>query len=285
MEFLKNAQPIKSKDVLDHYNAFQYKSVDLSLYTQAWKNWIFSNPSCVLRGFEHFTTADYIQGTTQAFDHFILRHASRRTIATMIGEFQYHRCVSKALSFETIHPEKLNLRPDHALIVSVPFSGTGMPLSHLENILNICTRYKIPVLLDLAYWGISRDLPELDLVNHTAVTDIVFSLSKPFFVLANHRIGIRFTRDYVDDGISMINETKMQNNHSMSLGVHFMEKFPANHIWTRFGDRYQDLVKQHSLTATNTIIFALSDQDKYLEYNRGIPGHNRLCVSQFLNEI
>ena len=285
MEFLKNAQPIRSRPILDHYNSFQYKSVDLSIYTQAWKNWIFSNPSCVMKGLDYFNCADYISGTTQAFDHFILRHASKRTIATLTGEFQYHKCVTKPVAFETIHPEKLNLRPEHALILSLPFSGTGLPPSRLYDIFDICNRYKIPVLLDLAYWGISKEIPEINLIDHTAITDVVFSLSKPFFTLANHRVGIRFTRSYVDDGISMINETKMQNNYSMSLGVHFMEKFPANYIWQEFSGRYFEIVKKHDLIATNTIIFALSDQETYSEYNRGIAGLNRLCVSPLLNEV
>ena len=47
---------------------------------------------------------------------------------------------------------------------------------------------------------------------YPCITDVTCSLSKPFFTLENHRVGIRWTRDYVDDGVSMLNEVSMQNN-------------------------------------------------------------------------
>lgn len=283
--FLKNAQPIKSRAVLDHYAKFQYQPIDLETYIETWKNWISSNSFCNLQGLNVFESADFVHGTTQAFDHFILRHNHTRVIATLKGEFQYHKCIGKNSKFDLIDLNNLgSIRPDHALIISVPFSGTGGNIDRLDDIFSICNNYKVPVLLDIAYWGISKNT-NIDLWKHWCITDVVCSLSKPFYILANHRIGVRFSRTYHDDGISMINETGMQNFHSMSLGKYFMDNFTADFIWKTFGERYNDIVGRNQISATDTIIFATSSAAEYNEYNRGVPGVNRLCVSHLLDEV
>jgi hypothetical protein len=88
----------------------------------------------------------------------------------------------------------------------------------------------------------------------------------------------------------MINETKMQNFHSMNLGVYFMKQFPAMFMWNHFGTKYYQLlgeyynVKDHRLDSTDAIIFAVTSEDSLSEYNRGISGIHRLCISQFLDE-
>lgn len=283
-KFTKNARPIRSKKVLEHYNNFIYKSVSLNEYSNTWRYWLNNNENSSMLGLEKFSSVDYIQGTTQAFDHFILRHCKTRKIAVLPGEFQYHRCISKDLSFEKINPDNLNLSEDHALIISFPFSGTGKMHFKFEEILTICDKLNVPVLLDLAYWGISNDMV-IRLENHPCIQEVVSSLSKPFFPLAAHRIGIRFSKIYLDDGISMLNEVNMQNHYSMSLGVHFMHEFPSGFIWHEFKDRYFEIIYQNAFHATETIIFALSDQPEYEEYNRGVPGLHRICVSLMLDEL
>ena len=65
----------------------------------------------------------------------------------------------------------------------------------------------------------------IDLNQFPAIKEVTCSLSKPFYTLENHRVGVRFTKDYVDDGVSMLNEVKMQNNYSMALGVKYMKNF------------------------------------------------------------
>jgi len=287
VKFLKNAQPIKCQQVLDHYDSYKYIPVSFDTYAETWRNWITSSGHHVdcnqLRGLHLYNCVDYIQGTTQAFDQFVLRHSKNRTIAVLPGEFQYHSCISKYQKIEKINLELTNLRPDHALIISLPFSGTGNIYPNFTQLLEKCDELNVPICLDLAYWGISKNM-HLNLHSYNCIEEVVSSLSKPFSVLANHRVGIRFSKAYLDDGISMINETKMQNFYSMSLGVHFMNRFTHDFMWIHFEERYNQLLWDNQLEATETVIFATSTKEEYAEYNRGHPGTSRLCISHLLDE-
>ena len=169
-----------------------------------------------------------------------------------------------------------------AVIISLPFSGTGDGYI-VKRVLAKCNELKIPVCLDLAYWGISKNI-DLNLDDYPCITEVVSSLSKPFYTLETHRIGIRFSRVYADDGVSMQNEVNMQNRHSMNLGVSFMRKFNADWNWNYLEQRYNDACQDMKLSSTDCVIFGLGGEE-YAENNRGIPGVNRVCLSGVLAEV
>ena len=145
----------------------------------------------------------------------------------------------------------------------------------------VCKVHDIPVCLDLAYWGISKNV-HINLDDHPAIQEVTCSLSKPFYTLENHRVGIRFTRQYVDDGVSMLNEVKMANNHSMALGIEYMRNFSPDYNWQKFNSRYQDICQEQDLVWTDTVIFGLGDDIRHAEFNRGVSGNYRVCVSEWL---
>ena len=95
-------------------------------------------------------------------------------------------------------------------------------------------------------------------------------------------MGVRFTRDYVDDGISMLNEVKMANNYSMALGTEYMRNFSPDYNWEKFNDSYQDVCHEHDLVWTDTVIFGLGDDVRHAEFNRGVSGNYRVCISEWL---
>ena len=107
---------------------------------------------------------------------------------------------------------------------------------------------------------------------------------KPFFTLENHRVGVRFTKQYVDDGVSMLNEVKMQNNYSMALGVEYMRNFSPDYNWEKYRDLYETVCANEDLVWTDTIIFGLGDDIRHSEYNRGVPGNYRVCISEWLGD-
>lgn len=290
MQPVRGARPIKSKLVADRYNTHVYRDVPLKEYTDCWREWMQYSDLKTITGLEDFEYADYTAGTSQTFDHFALKH-SDKIITVLRGDFQYHACVSKVNQFQYIEYDRVehfynsiagnNL---HALVISAPFSDTGMLHPLFENIMNTCDSVQIPVCLDLAYWGISRNV-HLDLSKYQCITEVTCSLSKPFFTLENHRVGVRFTREYADDGISMLNEVGMQNKHSMSLGMHYMSGFDPDWCWNEYADRYSRICHSQGLDETDTVIFGLGSAERHSEYNRGNPGIFRVCVSEFLGDI
>jgi hypothetical protein len=235
-KFKPGARPIETQAVHDHYLNYQFAKPTVESYTQSWYQWLTNSDTKTLLGLEQFSHRDYTCGTSHAFDHFVLRHSRQRQIVVFAGDFQYHACISKQLDFAYVSSVD-KLRGDLALIISVPFSDLGTTHPEFDQILSKCDQLSIPVCLDLAYWGIAKNV-FLDLNQHQCVQEITASLSKPFYTLENHRIGVRFSRHYLDDGISMLNEVHMPNFYSMGLGMHFMHKFSCDWNWQHHGNNY-----------------------------------------------
>lgn len=283
---VRGARPIKNSTIKQHYDVHTFSNVSLKEYETVWRNWLEYSDTKTIKGLDTFSFADYTQGTSQTFDHFILKHSADRHIFCLKGDFQYHACLGKHINFSYVSNyedlvSNIQGKGLHALLISAPFSDYGCMHPEFYDILNLCKINDIPVCVDLAYWGISKNI-HLDL-NYSAIEEVTCSLSKPFYALENHRVGIRFTKTYADDGISMLNEVEMQNKFSMSLGVHFMKGFGPDWNWETYQARYEEVCVERDLVYTDTVIFGLGGED-YKHFNRGIPNNNRVCISEYLGD-
>ena len=290
MPAIRGARPIRNKEVLDfhfHIEKNDLKIPALDEYAEIWKQWLNFSDNKSIMGLDEFAHADYTQGTSQTFDNFILRHSKDRQILVLAGDFQYHACMGKHVDFAYVKDvadleSVINGPGLHALLISVPFSDLGVMHPQFDELMLICNALDIPVCVDLAYWGISKNI-FLNLYHYPAIKEVTSSLSKPFCTLENHRVGIRFTREYVDDGISMLNEVKMQNNFSMALGVEYMKNFSPDYNWQTYGSAYTKVCDDNSLQQTDTVIFGIGGEE-FKQFNRGIEGNNRVCISDWLVE-
>jgi hypothetical protein len=280
MKLQKGARPIRTKELFEYYQRHNFTQYSVDKYCEIFYNWIINSQDKTITGLDRFAYRSSTQGTSQSFDNFVLRHAYKKVV-NFAGDFQYHACISRNINHEVLSNVN-ELKNGQALIISFPFSDTGSEHKDFREILQACNRLDIPVCLDIAYWGIAKDL-NLDLNQWSCIQEVVCSLSKPFYVLETHRVGVRFSKDYADDGICMINEVGMSNSYSMSLGCWFMTRFSNSYNWQKYSNIYYDICDQLSLKPTNTVIFGLGDQ-RYSEFFRGIPGNHRVCISEYLNE-
>jgi hypothetical protein len=283
---VRGARPIKNLAIKQHYDNHVYRDVSLDEYAEVWRNWLNYSDTKVIKNLDRFDYADYTQGTSQTFDNFVLKHAVDKEIFCLKGDFQYHACLGKHVRFKYVKDynhliNSIQGRGLHALIISAPFSDYGCVHPEFYDLLNLCEINNFPVCVDLAYWGIAKNI-ELDL-GSSAIKEVTCSLSKPFYALENHRVGIRFTTTYSDDGISMLNEVNMQNKHSMSLGVHFMKSFGPDWNWETYQDKYEQVCEERNLVYTDTVIFGLGGKE-YKQFNRGVPNNNRVCISEYLED-
>lgn len=287
MPAVRGARPIVNSEVTEFHNNLHIDSYPtLEEYTNVWREWINYSKNKSLLGLNKFSFADYTQGTSQTFDQFILRHSKDREIIVLNGDFQYHACLGKHVEFKYVnyphHLESIIKGPGlHALLISAPFSDFGCIHPDFENIMQICHVHDIPVCLDLAYWGIAKNV-HINLNEFPAIKEVTCSLSKPFYTLENHRVGVRFTKEYVDDGVSMLNEVKMANNYSMALGIEYMKNFSPDYNWEKFKSAYEDVCHENDLVWTDTVIFGLGDDVRHSEFNRGVSGNYRVCISEWL---
>tara|TARA_Y100001972_G_scaffold127588_1_gene184897 strand:+ start:803 stop:1681 length:879 start_codon:yes stop_codon:yes gene_type:complete len=291
MPAVRGARPIRNKEVLDFHENLINSNLHIPTlveYADVWKEWINFSDTKSLIGLGMFDNVDYTQGTSQTFDQFILKHCKDREILVLKGDFQYHACLGKHVEFKYVdyphHLESVIRGPGcHALIISAPFSDFGCIHPDFEHIIQVCNVHEIPVCLDLAYWGISKNV-HIDLEPYPCIKEVTCSLSKPFFTLENHRVGIRWTRGYADDGISMLNEVKMANNYSMALGVEYMKNFSPDYNWQKYNEEYKEICHIEDLTWCDTVIFGLGDEERHTEFNRGVKDNYRVCVSEWLGD-
>ena len=74
----------------------------------------------------------------------------------------------------------------------MPFSDFGSEHPQMKYIINQCNKLNVPVLIDLAYYSIGRDINfNLD---KKCIKVLAFSLSKSFYGTERIRIGIRCKR-------------------------------------------------------------------------------------------
>jgi hypothetical protein len=279
----RGARPIIDKEIEAHYSS-RHPSVSLDEYTDIWRNWINFSDNKQILGLDKFGFSEYTQGTTQTFDQFAIRHEN---VTAMQGEFQYHSCIGKHKHFieqRGIYPIPVNSDEKWGLVHSVPFSDYGVVHPEFNEMLTICETEGTPVCLDFAYWGICKDTI-INLNDYPCVKEITFSLSKPFYTLETHRVGIRFSREYLNDGISMLNEVGMNNTHSMALGASYMKKFGPDWNWKKYESKYFDIIGEEDLAPTNTVIFGIGDNARHGHLNRGISDNHRVCISEQLGKL
>ena len=76
----------------------------------------------------------------------------------------------------------------------------------------------------------------------------------------------------------------MANNYSMALGIEYMKNFGADYNWNNYRNQYEEICQKEDLVWTDTVIFGLGDDIRHSEFNRGVSGNYRVCVSEWLSD-
>lgn len=245
-------------------------------FVNAYRDWIWDSRLNSLTGLGDFPILSYSNGTTESFDKFYLKN-SRRRFRCFRGEYMYH-----AGSWKTYHDwawmDEDELRPNDAVVLSLPFSDTGDIHPETKQTLDECARLGVPVLIDCAFFGLCSGI-RFDL-SHTAITDIVFSLSKTMPV-PYLRIGMRLTRTDDDDSLLICNKTNYVNRIGAYVGLQCLSSVDADHNYNKWSARQSKLCADLSVTPSPTVIFGIDTNNRFPEYNRG-GNTNRLCFNQHL---
>ena len=253
----------------------------LSNFLIKYRSWILSSNLNTVTGLDNFDVVCYSNGTTESFDHFYLRHSTKR-FRCFKGEYLYHRLVwDSSLNYNWKFLEDDCLKINDAVVISLPFADTGNQ-HHLYNkdFLDECFALNIPVLLDCAFFGICQNI-DFDFT-HPAITDVCFSLSKTFPV-NNIRIGIRFTRNNYFDGLSVYQNAGYVNLLGAAVGLKLLEEFNPDYTVINYKNKQLELCNYFKLTPSLSVIFGLDSEQRYNNYNRGMPNNNRICFSKYFN--
>jgi hypothetical protein len=269
------AIPIPNSTIAEEIKYHNPTEVDLKEYLETYTQWIVDSKRNQLTGLENYVSKSFIHGTVQGFDHFYIKHFTRR-FRFFRGEFMYHQASMKAgLAWAWLNDG--NIESNDAVIISVPFSDFGSKHTDLDSILDICESLEVPVLLDFAYLAISKNI--VVNLNYKCIDSVCTSISKAFDGAQYLRCGIRFQRENLDDGIDAFNSVGMVPHKNMSTAVYLMKKYSIDYNWDAYATQYELVCKEFNLQPTDCILFGLSTE--YAECNRGNI-LNRVCISKDL---
>ena len=247
-------------------------------FMRNWLQWISSSKRNKLRGLAGYTSIRLTAGSAQIFDHFYIKHHTRR-FRVLQGEFMYHSAVFK-LGLDSLELDS-DLHHNDAVIVSVPFSDLGYQHTMMHSLLSRCDRLAIPVLLDLSYMPVSKNI-DLDL-DHRCIDSLAFSISKAWPNAENLRMGIRLQRSDSDDGIDVFNSVDMINRLSCHVANQLITRYSVDWNWDTYGDHYHSVIAEMDLEPVDCILFGLDTKDRYPHLNRG-GSTTRVCISEAIGD-
>ncbi len=249
-------QPLSDKyieqlcmDVLDGKLA---KDITDNVYTEfktLVQDYIVQSKLNNITGLEHFNRVDIINGCTQFIDNLYMCGP----LQVLTDDYRYHQRLNLAF-FKDVG----SLIPDIPLLIALPFPRVGEPHAEMNEILSECTRKNIPVHIDGAWITSCRDL-DFDF-NHPMIKSVGISLSKGLG-LGWNRIGIRYTRQFVQDSVTIMNDYRMNNRALSMIGIYFLNNLEPDYLWNKYGETYYKICKDFDLVPTKTIHIALRDNN------------------------
>lgn len=250
------------------------KEVTQKKLDTAWRSWMIDSSYNTVDGLDKFKYSAFSPGTTDAFGEFISRYPNRR-IRSSKSDFVLTTILAKSYGRNILNLEDGELNKQDCVIMSFPFSGNGSYYPEYNTVFDQADKLNVPVFIDGAYFGISHgiDYP----LDRDCVKDFAISLSKNF--AGNpFRLGIRFTKDLVDDGITAgLIGSDIFDRLGSFISIELMKQFSHNWLIEKYKKISDDFCKKSNLNTTNTLTIGLGGPDMF-EFKRG--DYIRVCITQ-----
>lgn len=262
-------------------NDFQSKTLQPDIVDEFLANyvsWLSSSELNKITGFDKFPYARFANGTTEVFDKWFIKNRYRR-LRIFRGEYMYHYAVHRNLDMPMKWLEDEPVKENDHVIISLPFADSGNIRHETESILNTATLLNVPVLIDAAYLGLTKEL-EFDF-DHPAIDTIAVSLSKTFPV-AGLRIGMRLMREDFDDGLDIYHKTNYQNKWGAALGNELLKNYSIDYNPKCYSHWQKFKCDEMNLRQSKTVLFGLGGSE-WKQYNRG-GLYNRLYLGGFYEQ-
>lgn len=271
VDFLNQLLPTVT---VDKISSIEHLALD-----HAWRSWLISSSYNTVVGLDTFEHSSFSLGTTQSFGEFISRYPTRR-IRVSRSDFIITQLLSKTYHRDMLYLEDGPIHTNDCIILSVPFSGNGSYHPEHLTILDQSDDLGIPVLIDGAYFGISHgiDYPLL----RPCVTDFVTSLSKSISGVP-FRLGIRFTKQRVEDGISIgqIGSNLFDRLNSY-VSIQLLNQFSHDWVINKYRTLSEVVCQNNNFVTTNTVTLALANS-QMKEFKRG--DFYRVCISEEISRL
>ena len=250
-------------------------------FIDTYESWLFSNKIFSIHGIDKDKFQSYImQGTTQSFHDFYQIHPDR-ILKIRKGEYPYHKGFFSSVGRKWAWIDDKGICPNDFVILSYPFSGNGnLDLESFE-ILKLCNKKSIPVLLDCAFWGLSTDF-SLSLSEYPCIQIISFSLSK-FFNVGRLRIGMMYSKYKGQASGAILAPYHYINSWSAYIGLQLMNNFSIDYMNKKYRSIQEEICLELNISPSQTLLFGIGQGEKWEEFSRD-KKINRICLSQAIYE-
>jgi len=214
-------------------------------------DWILSSTLNHLSGFDSFNRLDVIIGCTQYIDNIYMQYQPQ----VLVGDYRYH----DRLGNWGIQPGLL--REDVPLVIAMPFPSTGAVHTQMKDILDEAQDKRISIHVDGAWLTCCRGI-NFDL-SHPSIKSVAISLSKGLG-LGWNRIGLRWSKNTVNDSISIMNDFNMNCRMLTMVGSHVLSNVEPDYLWKTYADLNARVCKDFDLTPSNAIHMAYTKDGRFV---------------------
>lgn len=274
-KFVRNSSPIITSWLAD---------VDqmhcIPQFIERFRLWIGESRNNKFTGIDSFPYAFATLGVTQALDAFHYWTKSKGLRLRLLpGEYPYNLDVVAGFDRNRDWIGTDPLAPGDAVIISVPFSGTGNVPNNLINILDECELYQIPVLIDAAWFGTCGGI-DIDL-SHTAIVTAAFSTSKGLNC-GNWRAGVAFSR-IAYPVLQIQNQWDHSVHFNNRIGLLLLDNFGPDYIYDRYRAAQIKTCEAYGLTPSCSIHVGLGDPS-WKPFERG-GGYYRINLRRAVKDM
>ena len=272
--FSKTGNSIWHQPYMDFLNKEFFPKIDIStindegkILLENYPKWIASSKLNSFTGVETFKNRYVTDGTIQSlawWHHWT--QVNGYNLKIFRGEFPYNRDAQINHSIEWSESiDDTGIQSGDAVLVSVPFSGTGGVPEQYHDIIKQCNEKDVPVLVDCAWFGTCYDI-EINLVE-PCIKMAVFSTTKGLSC-GNWRIGVAFSN--ISEGtIPVQNEWNHLNHLNVAIGNKLMSEFSPDTHPNNYMSSQLAVCEHYGFEATNTVHIALAPKgSKWDEYHR-----------------
>lgn len=240
-------------------------------YLDFYPKWIESSVRTTVKGLETLPNRYVSLGVTQTLDWFHLECARNGWRMRLLrGEYPYNRDVFD-FDWDT-YIDDAPLERGDAVIISVPFSGSGSVHPMYEEIMETCTKLDIPVMVDCAWFGTCYDLEWS--VDYDCVKVVAFSTTKGLQT-GNFRSGICFSK-WTHGSLAVQTEWHHGIHANTYAGLMLMKEFSPDLAANIYKEHQKQVCEKFGLTPTNTVHIALGNEE--WNYFHRDKAYNRINI-------
>lgn len=260
---LPRIKPILDEEIIQCLSEIDFK--DLFLNRETWMgnprtteefiethtSWIKNSTANEIIGLDDFKIRTITHGTSDAIADY---HWAFKDYRLRVFEKEYAFHNMSVSNYTLVHED--DLRTGDALIISLPFSGFGCEHPEYRDVMEICTKKNIPVLVDCCYFGICQNVEfKLD---YPCIEAVCFSVSKTF-ASGHFRVGTLFSKNPAPSHIDALSTWGHTPQLNAKISTILMNKFNSDFIPNKYRSTQLEICKEYDIEATNSMVMGIGD--------------------------